>query len=149
MDYVLRGNEKDISNVIKEQRIRIRRGVINIIPISECGLITEEEVGEMMKEKCSELAVTTEENENLKSQVSDLEMNIDEKDTLIASLTVERDALKAHVLELESTIDKKELPAGDSKELLAEPSKELNTTDDKTVIVEEKKRGRPATRKTE
>lgn len=44
---------------------------------------------------------------------------------------------------------KKELPTGDSKELPAEDSKTLETSDDKTINVEEKKRGRPATRKTE
>ena len=43
MDYILRGNDKDVTNVLKEQRIRISRGVIKLIPISECGLVTEED----------------------------------------------------------------------------------------------------------
>ena len=43
MDYILRGNDKDVTNVLKEQRIRINRGMIQLIPISECGLVTEED----------------------------------------------------------------------------------------------------------
>ena len=35
MDYILRGNDKDVTNVLKEQRIRINRGMIQLIPISE------------------------------------------------------------------------------------------------------------------
>ncbi|MSL98554.1 hypothetical protein GKF01_32465, partial [Escherichia coli] len=42
MDYILRGNDKDVTNVLKEQRIRINRGLIPLIPISECGTVTEE-----------------------------------------------------------------------------------------------------------
>jgi len=29
MDYILRGNDKDVTNVLKEQRIRINRGMIH------------------------------------------------------------------------------------------------------------------------
>ena len=47
MDYILRGNDKDVTNVLKEQRIRISRGVIKLIPISECGLVTEEDAKEV------------------------------------------------------------------------------------------------------
>ena len=30
MDYILRGNDKDVTNVLKEQRIRINRGMIQL-----------------------------------------------------------------------------------------------------------------------
>lgn len=149
MKYILDGNEKDVTNVIKEQRIRIGRGLIAFTPISECGLITKEDARKAMDEKLAEFAVSVEENENLKSQISGFELNMKEKDALIASLTTERDGLQARISELEAVADNKELPTGDSKELPAEDSKELETSDDKTVSVEEKKRGRPATRKTE
>ena len=102
-----------------------------------------------MDEKLTELTASVEENESLKSQISGFELNMKEKDALIASLTAERDGLQSRISELEAVADKKELPAGDSKELPAEDSKELATSDDKTINVEEKKRGRPATRKTE
>lgn len=147
--YILDGNDKDVSNVLKEQRIRMGRGLISITPISECGLITEEDARKAMDEKLAEFAVSVEENENLKSQISGFELNMKEKDALIAFLTTERDGLQARISELEAVADKKELPTGDSKELPAEDSKELETSDDKTINVEEKKRGRPATRKTE
>ena len=149
MKYILDGNEKDVTNVIKEQRIRIGRGLISFTPISECGLITKEEARKAMDEKLTELTASVEENESLKSQISGFELNMKEKDALIASLTAERDGLQSRISELEAVADKKELPTGDSKELLVEDSKELETSDDKTINVEEKKRGRPATRKTE
>lgn len=149
MKYILDGNEKDVTNVIKEQRIRIGRGLISFTPISECGLITKEDARKAMDEKLTELTASVEENESLKSQISGFELNMKEKDALIASLTAERDGLQSRISELEAVADKKELPTGDSKELLVEDSKELETSDDKTINVEEKKRGRPATRKTE
>ena len=149
MKYILDGNEKDVANVIREQRIRIGRGLISFTPISECGLITKEDARKAMDEKLTELTASVEENESLKSQISGFELNMKEKDALITSLTAERDGLQARISELEAVADNKELPAGDSKELPAEDSKELETSDDKTINVEEKKRGRPATRKTE
>lgn len=147
--YILDGNEKDVTNVIKEQRVRMGRGVISFTPISKCGLITKEDTRKAMDEKLTELTASVEENESLKSQISGFELNMKEKDALIASLTAERDGLQARISELEAVADNKELPAGDSKELPAEDSKTLETSDDKTINVEEKKRGRPATRKTE
>lgn len=147
--YILDGNEKDVTNVIKEQRVRMGRGVISFTPISKCGLITKEDARKAMDEKLTELTASVEENESLKSQISGFELNMKEKDALIASLTAERDGLQARISELEAVADNKELPAGDSKELPAEDSKTLETSDDKTINVEEKKRGRPATRKTE
>ncbi|MBD9036635.1 MAG: hypothetical protein EGR42_00460 [[Eubacterium] rectale] len=148
MKYILDGNEKDVANVIREQRIRTGRGLISFTPISECGLITKEDARKAMDEKLTDTA-SVEENESLKSQISGFELNMKEKDALITSLTAERDGLQARISELEAVADNKELPAGDSKELPAEDSKELETSDDKTINVEEKKRGRPATRKTE
>ena len=66
MKYILDGNEKDVTNVIKEQRIRIGRGLISFTPISECGLITEEDARKAMDEKLAELAASVEENQSLK-----------------------------------------------------------------------------------
>ena len=157
MKYILEGNEKDVSNVLKEQRIRMSRGLISITPISECGLITEEDARKTMEElalsvenKEELISTLTKEHEETKSHVSKLETVMNEKDALILSLTTERDGLLARVLALEATgEDKKELPAGDSKELPVGDTKATDVTDDKTVIVEEKKRGRPAARKTE
>ena len=64
MDYILRGNDKDVTNVLKEQRIRISRGVIKLIPISECGLVTEEDARKtlecMLTEKDAKIGEFTE-----------------------------------------------------------------------------------------
>lgn len=149
MKYILDGNEKDVTNVIKEQRIRIGRGLISFTPISECGLITEEDARKAMDEKLAELAASVEENQSLKLQIADFELNIKEKDARIASLTTERDKLQAGATECGVMKDNKELSVSDSKNLTTEESKGSVTSDDKTVNVEEKKRGRPVTRKTE
>ena len=42
--YLLNGEEKALKSVIKEQRIRIGRGLITITPVSEAGLVPEEDV---------------------------------------------------------------------------------------------------------
>lgn len=135
MDYILRGNDKDVANVLREQRIRINRGVIQLIPISECGLVTEEDAQKtlecMLMEKDAKIGELTE--------------SIAEKDKAIVELTNERDTMKARIAELEALVpsDNKNLPAADSKELPAGDAKEVTVVDDKTVSVEgEKKTGK-------
>lgn len=155
MKYILEGNEKDIFNVMKEQRIRVNRGVISITPITECGLITEEDAKKDMDEKLSELMTSIAENEKKLSSITDerngimlhvseLEQSVIDKDALISSLTAERDKLQARVVELEaSSIDEKELSSDDSKELPAADTKAVATNDEKVVAEDVKKPGRP------
>ena len=68
MDYILRGNDKDVANVLKEQRIRIGRGVVSFTPISECGLVTEEDARKtlecMLTEKDAKIGEPLESLEN-------------------------------------------------------------------------------------
>ena len=126
MDYILRGNDKDVTNVLKEQRIRINRGMIQLIPISECGLVTEEDARKT------------------------LECMLAEKDKTIVELTEERETMKARIAELEVQVpsDEKNLPVADSKDLQEEDAKEVTVTDDKAVSVEdEKKTGKGKTSK--
>ena len=126
MDYILRGNDKDVTNVLKEQRIRINRGMIQLIPISECGLVTEEDARKT------------------------LECMLAEKDKTIVELTEERETMKARIAELEVQVpsDEKNLPVADSKDLQEEDAKEVTVTDDKAVSVEdEKKTGKSTTSK--
>lgn len=119
MDYIFRGNDKDVSNVLKEQRIRIGRGVVSFTPISECGLITEEDARRTLEDKLAE------------------------KDEKIATLITERDSLKNRVVELETLTEHKDISAGDSKTLLAGDSKEVVTSDEKEVLpVDEKESGK-------
>ena len=140
MDYILKGDEKAVSNVIKEQRIRMMRGMISIIPISDCGLVTEEDARKT------------------------LETHLKEKDELISSLTQERDAMKVRITELEHSavekiqparqsgdetsndvtetdmVDNKELMEVDSKELSADDSKNTGAADNKSVSMSEDKK---------
>ena len=132
MDYILRGNDKDVANVLKEQRIRINRGMIQLIPISECGLVTEEDARKTLE------CMLAEKNE----EIGRLTASIAEKDKTIVELTDERDTMKARIAELEALIpsDNKNLPAADSKELPAGDAKEVTVVDDKTVSVEDEKK---------
>ena len=84
MDYILRGNDKDVTNVLKEQRIRINRGMIQLIPISECGLVTEEDARKTLE------CMLAEKNE----EIGRLTASIVEKDKTIVELTEERETMK-------------------------------------------------------
>lgn len=140
MDYILRGNDKDVSNVLKEQRIRIGRGVVSFTPISECGLITEEDARKTLE------CMLTEKD----AKIGELTESIMEKDKAIVELTDERDTMKARIAELEVQVpsDEKNLPVADSKDLQEEDAKEVTVTDDKAVSVEdEKKTGKGKTSK--
>lgn len=37
--HILTGNEKDLDRVIRENRVRVNRGLIKFIPVSESGMI--------------------------------------------------------------------------------------------------------------
>lgn len=152
MEYILRGNEKDVANVIQEQRIRVGRGVISITPITECGLITEEDAQKTLDDqlavrdaKISEHTASLEEKDKM---ISELTASLAEKDGMISSLTTECDGMKARIAALETPAidDNKNLPADDSKELSIGDSKNLDiaAVDEKTIpAAEVKKPGRP------
>ena len=125
MDYILRGNNKDVANVLKEQRIRMGRGVVSFTPISECGLVTEEDARKTLADKLAEKD----------EKISGLIASITEKDNSIAELTTERDSMKACIEELEvsAITDDKNLLADDSKELPAEDTKGVDVTDNKDL----------------
>lgn len=125
MDYILRGNNKDVANVLKEQRIRMGRGVVSFTPISECGLVTEEDARKTLADKLAEKD----------EKISGLIASITEKDNSIAELTTERDSMKACIAELEvsAITDDKNLLADDSKELPAEDTKGVDVTDNKDL----------------
>ena len=104
MDYILRGNDKDVTNVLKEQRIRINRGMIQLIPISECGLVTE---------KDKTIVELTEERETMKARIAELEVQVpsDEKNLPVA--------------------DSKDLQEEDAKEVIVTDDKAVSVEDEK------------------
>lgn len=135
MDYILTGNDKDVANVLQEQRIRIGRGVISFIPVSECRLITEEDARKTLEEKLAEKDAV----------IGELTASIAEKDIEIDTLTKDSNSMKARITELEDLVatDNKNLPAGDVKDLPAGDSKEVATGDNKEVApANEKKTGK-------
>lgn len=124
--YIITGQDKELERVLREQRIRMNRGLISITPISECGLITEEDARKTLDDKLAEKD----------EKISELTASIKEKDNSITELTTERDSMKARIAELEAsaTTDDKNLPAaGDSKDLPAEDTKGVDAIDNKDL----------------
>lgn len=130
--YIITGQDKELTRVLREQRIRVSRGLITITPISECGLVTEEDARKTLE------CMLTEKD----TKIGELTESITEKDKVIVELTDERDTMKVRIAELEALVpsDNKNLPAADSKELPAGDVKEVTVVDDKTVSVEDEKK---------
>ena len=130
--YIVTGQDKELTRVLREQRIRVSRGVITITPISECGLITEEDAQKTLECMLAEKD----------AKIGELAESITEKDKSIVVLTDERDTMKARIAELEALIssDNKNLPAADSKELPAGDTKEVIVEEDKAVSVGDNKK---------
>nr|DAY95755.1 MAG TPA: V-type ATP synthase subunit I [Caudoviricetes sp.] len=130
--YIVTGQDKELTRVLREQRIRVSRGVITITPISECGLITEEDAQKTLECMLAEKD----------AKIGELAESITEKDKSIVELTDERDTMKARIAELEALIssDNKNLPAADSKELPAGDTKEVIVEEDKAVSVGDNKK---------
>lgn len=146
MKYILEGNDKELERVIRENRIRVNRGLISITPISECGLITEEDARKALEDqlatKDTEIGELTASIVEKDEKATTFAAFIEEKDKAIVMLTEERDSMKSRIAELEvSAADNKNLPADDSKELTTGDLKDLAVvaTDNKNLPPEDKK----------
>ena len=117
---ILKGDKKVLECIIKEQRIRIGRGLISITPASEAGLVPEEEVKETF-ERQQEV--------------------IDELSAKNESLQKENDEMKARIAELESLLnDTKDVEITDSKNNEPDDTKEVPSEDEKAAEVQEDKK---------
>lgn len=118
--YLLNGEEKALKSVIKEQRIRIGRGLITITPVSEAGLVPEEDVKK-----------TFESQQNI----------IDNLSSKNESLVKENEELKAKIAELETHVDdNKDVEDADSKEVEQTDTKEVFAEDEKAAVVQDEKK---------
>ena len=116
--YLLNGDEKALKSVIKEQRIRIGRGLITITPVSEAGLVPEEDV---------------------KKTFESQQKVIDELSVKNESLLKENEELKAKIAELEVD-DNKDVEDADSKEVEQTDTKEVSAEDEKATVVQDEKK---------
>lgn len=118
--YLLNGEEKALKSVIKEQRIRIGRGLITITPVSEAGLVPEEDV---------------------KKTFESQQKIIDEFSAKNESLVKENEELKAKIAELETHVDdNKDVEDADSKEVEQTDTKEVPAEDEKAAVVQDEKK---------
>ena len=118
--YLLNGEEKALKSVIKEQRIRIGRGLISITPVSEAGLVPEE---------------------NVKKAFESQQNIIDNLSAKNESLVKENEELKAKLAELETHVDdNKDVEDADSKEVEQTDTKEGSAEDEKAAVVQDEKK---------
>lgn len=118
--YLLNGEEKALKSVIKEQRIRIGRGLITITPVSEAGLVPEEDV---------------------KKTFESQQKVIDELSAKNESLVKENEELKAKIAELETHVDdNKDVEDADFKEVEQTDTKEVSAEDEKAAVVQDEKK---------
>lgn len=118
--YLLNGEKKALESVIKEQRIRIGRGLISITPVSEAGLVSEEDVEKALESKQKVIDELSVENESQKKEI---------------------DELKAKLAELDSQVDDhKDVEDADSKEVEQTDTKEVSAEDEKAAVVQDEKK---------
>lgn len=118
--YLLNGDEKALESVIKEQRIRIGRGLITITPVSEAGLVPEEDVKKTFESQQKIIDNISAKNENLQK---------------------ENEELKAKIAELETHLDdNKDVEDADSKEVEQTDTKEVSAEDEKATVVQDEKK---------
>ena len=110
--YLLNGDEKALESVIKEQRIRIGRGLITITPVSEAGLVPEEDVKKTFESQQKIIDNLSAKNENLQK---------------------ENEELKAKIAELETHLD-------DNKDVEDADTKEVSAEDEKATVVQDEKK---------
>lgn len=118
--YLLNGEEKALKSLIKEQRIRVGRGLISITPVSEAGLVPEEDV---------------------KKTFEGQQKVIDELSAKNESLQKENEELKAKLAELDSHVDdNKDVEDADSKDVEQTDNKEVPAEDEKAAVVQDEKK---------
>lgn len=118
--YLINGDKKALESVIKEQRIRIGRGLISITPVSEAGLVSEEDVEKALESKQKVIDELSVENESQKKEI---------------------DELKAKLAELDSHVDdNKGVEDADSKEVEQTDTKEVSAEDEKAAVVQDEKK---------
>ena len=120
MVYILSGNPVEVERVLREQRVRVARGVIKLTPID-----------------------TT--LSSLKAAVNDLEKA---KNTEPAPVDDDKVVPPVHDKEKTPEVDEKTVEVdGDSKEVKADDSKEVQAVDDKKTAKTENTKSKANTKK--
>ena len=118
--YLLDGDRKALESVIKEQRIRIGRGLITVTPVSEAGLIPEEDVKKTFESQQKVIDELSEKNKSYEKEI---------------------DGLKARLAELDSHVDDtKDVPEEDNKNVGQTDTKKVSSEDDKAADVQDEKK---------
>lgn len=152
MDYILKGNPQDVEKVIRENRIRVQRGVISFTPL-DCDVHTDNsDVIANLQERCEDLQLSLdkecEEHSAACKRANDLESTITrlkEAGVDIDLILDEQPEATDSKEDVAEVTDTKEEPQADSKEEPAPDTKEPEATPEVTDTKAPKKR----TKKTE
>lgn len=117
--YILQGESKAIESLIKEQRIRIGRGLITITPASEAGIVSEEDVKKTFDSQQKVIDELSEKNKSYEKEI---------------------DELKARLAELDSHVDDAKDVQEDNKNVEQTDTKEVSAEDDKAAVVQDEKK---------
>ena len=132
--YLLDGDRKALESVIKEQRIRIGRGLITVTPVPEAGLVPEEDVKKTFESQQKVIDELSEKNKRYEKVIDELS----EKNKRYEK---EIDGLKARLAELDSHADDtKDVPEEDNKKVGQTDTKEVSSEDDKAADVQDEKK---------
>lgn len=125
MNYILSGNGEDIAKIIKENRIRVNRGLVSFTPMTETVKSDNSEV----------IANLTNENEALKAENLRLQ---EELKNLVNQTTDNKD------VEVE---DLKEVDLDDNKDVIPDDTKDVSEDDEKEVSADDKAKSSKRTKK--
>ena len=118
--YLLDGDKKALESVIKEQRIRIGRGLITVTPVPEAGLVPEEDVKKTFESQQKVIDELSEKNKRYEKEI---------------------DGLKTKLAELDSHVDDtKDVPEEDNKKVGQTDTKKVFSEDDKAADVQDEKK---------
>ena len=144
MDYKLSGNPKEVEKVIRENRIRIQRGVISFTPL-DCEVHTDNsdviatlqernaELNEMFANECKEHSAACDRANELQIKLTRLREAGVDIDLILDTPADAADVKTEPDTKPDPKADVKSEPEADSKELTTSDSKELAASYDKIV----------------
>lgn len=144
MDYILSGNSHDVEKVIRENRIRIQRGVISITPLdsevhtdnSDVIATLQErnaELNEKFANECKEHSAACDRANELQIKLTKLQEAGVDIDLILDTPGEVADVKTESETKSEPKVDVKSEPVADTKELTTSDSKELAVSDDNIV----------------
>lgn len=121
MSYILKGNPQEVEKVIRENRIRIQRGVISFTPL-ECEVHTDNsDVITNLQERCKELEAGY---NRMSGELSDACLRANDLQAIITRLKEAGVDIDPILDDKPETVDSKDVPESDTK---SEPKADIKS----------------------